>query len=160
MSATFVIRDSAIHGRGAYSTQFISADTRIAEYEGERISFEEGNRRYRARQVDDKPVCEYTFCLDAETEIDGLSGGNDTAFINHGCEPNCVFVREPGRIFIHAKRDISEGAELLLDYKLRLLTPVPPEAMHIFACRCGAPTCRGTMLNLCVASREASEPAR
>lgn len=148
MALPFSLRASAIHGRGGYATRLIPAGTRIGEYAGERIARDEADRRYAARQVNVEPVPEYTFALDDDTVIDGLAGGNDTAFINHSCEPNCRFVREGDRVFVDAIHDIPEGAELTLDYKLRTRVPVPPEAMSMFACRCGAPTCRGSMLKI------------
>lgn len=143
----FVVRDSAIHGRGAFASRSILAGTRVGEYAGERISKEEADRRHEQRQHDGYPAGDYTFALDSDTEIDGLAGGNGTAFINHGCEPNCAFARDDGRVFIDAIRDIPEGAELLLDYRLRTAVPLADDALDIFACYCGAFGCRGTMLS-------------
>ena len=151
MAMPFAVRRSAVHGRGGFATRPIASGSRIGEYAGERISIEEGLRRHALRSEKGE-VGDYTFALDANTVIDGLAQGNDTAFINHGCEPNCRFVREERRVFIDAVRDIPSGAELLLDYKLRPVQAMTPEQMSVFDCHCGAPTCRGTMLSLCEAS--------
>ena len=148
MTLPFVVRSSSIHGRGAFATRFIAAGSRVAEYAGERITKAESLRRFEERQRNGEPPCDYTFGLDSETEIDGLSGGNGTAFINHSCDPNCIFVRDGKRVFVDARRDIPERTELLLDYKLTFDEPVPEERLSEFACRCGAPTCRGTMLRV------------
>jgi SET domain-containing protein len=146
MKLPFVIRSSAIHGRGAFATRFIAAGSRIGEYAGERITKVESLRRFQERHRNGEPDCDYTFGLDSETVIDGLAGGNGTAFINHSCEPNCVFIRAADRVFIDARIDIPKGAELLIDYKLRSDVPMPDERLPEFACHCGAPSCRGTML--------------
>ena len=160
MNMPFEVRRSAVHGRGGFATQMIPAGSRIGEYAGERISNEEGLRRHALRSANGQVAGDYAFGLDADTLIDGLSQGNDTAFINHGCEPNCRFVRNGGRIFIDATRDIPEGGELLLDYKLHPVEPMSPEQLSAFECSCGAPTCRGTMLSVCVASLATSERPR
>ena len=142
----FAVRDSPIHGRGGFATRHISAGTRIGEYAGERITPEESVRRNAAEQADADHPTHYRFELDPGTFIDALSGGNDVRFINHGCEPNCIAVREDDRIYYHACRDVLEGAELLIDYKLGTSEPITEEQREMFVCCCGATACRGTML--------------
>jgi hypothetical protein len=53
---------------------------------------------------------------------------------NHSCEPNMVY----RGLDLVALRDIPAGEELTLDYGL-----IYDDAMPPFACRCGAPHCRG-----------------
>ena len=145
MTSPFIVRDSAVHGRGVFATRAITAGTRIGEYSGERITREEALRRDGALEFNDHPTT-YRFALDDTWLIDASSGGNETRFINHGCEPNCVAVPVKRRIYIDACRDIPDGGELLLDYKLGTLAPPTEEEKRVFACYCGAPSCRGTML--------------
>ena len=57
-------------------------------------------------------------------------------FINHSCEPNVGFA---GNIVLVAMRDIAAGEELTTDYAL---FDDHDEAME---CRCGTPSCRGTI---------------
>ena len=144
----FVVRASPIHGQGGFATRRIPAGTRIGEYAGERITPAESARRNEAEQLFGDHPTFYRFELDADTLIDALSGGNDVRFINHGCEPNCVAVREDDRIYYHASRDIPEGAELLIDYKMATTTPISVEQLRLFACHCGAPSCRGSLLKV------------
>jgi hypothetical protein len=146
MSLPFVVRASPIHGLGGFATQRIAAGTRIGEYAGERISPEESARRNDAEQTGGNHPTFYRFELDPHTLIDALSGGNDVRFINHGCDPNCVAVRVGDRIFYDAKRDIPIGAELLIDYKMSTMAPITEEQRRMFECRCGAPSCRGSLL--------------
>ena len=146
MSMPFIVRDSPVHGRGGFATRHIPVGTRIGEYAGERITPAESARRNDAEQRDGEHPTHYRFELDPDTLIDALSGGNDVRFINHGCDPNCIAVREGDRIYYEACRDIPEGAELLIDYKLSTTTPITEEQRELFDCRCGAASCRGTML--------------
>ena len=145
MALPVVVRDSAIHGRGVFATRALAAGTRIGEYTGERITREEALHRDDDLEFGDHPTT-YRFAIDDIWLIDASTDGNDTRFINHGCEPNCIAVTVAERIYIDACRDIPRGGELLLDYKLATLAPPTDEEKKAFACYCGAPSCRGTML--------------
>ena len=49
-------------------------------------------------------------------------------------------------MFIEAIRSIEAGEELTYDYQIGRDRDDPPNVDQIFACRCGAPGCRGSML--------------
>lgn len=140
----FKARRSRIHGRGVFAARRIRKGTRILEYVGERVSHAEADRRYEARPEDDNHT--FLFIVDRRTVIDAGVGGNEARFVNHSCAPNCETVIKDGRVFIHALRTIQPGEELSYDYQIQREPGDPPEIDEIFACRCGAPTCRGTML--------------
>ena len=53
---------------------------------------------------------------------------------------------EKRRVFIEAIRDIEPGEELGYDYQIGRERGDPPNVDEIYACRCGAAKCRGTML--------------
>ena len=145
-AASFVVRNSAIHGRGAFASRPIQAGEEVGEYTGERITREESQRRFDAGH-DPSDTTTYQYVVDDIWIIDGRVGGNDTRFINHGCSPNCKSVRRDGRIFFHALRDIAEGQELLLNYKLKCGTPASEETKALYACYCGSPECCGTLIS-------------
>ena len=144
MMSSFAVRDSAIHGKGAVATRPIQAGTEIGEYTGERMTFEESRRRFDAGGPDSDTT--YQYVVDDTWIIDGRIGGNDTRFINRSCSPNCKSVRRDGRIFFEALRDIAEGEELLLNYKLAGRSPASEEEKALHVCCCGAPDCRGTLI--------------
>ncbi len=141
-NAYFQVRPSTIQGLGAFATRQIRKSTRIIEYRGERISPEEADRRYD----DDADTYVLLFTVDKTTVIDAGVGGNDARYINHSCEPNCQAITESGRVYIEALRTIRPGDELTYDYRLELPDSNQAEAATLYACRCGAPNCRGTML--------------
>ncbi len=72
--------------------------------------------------------------------------GNEARFFNHSCDPNCESVIEGRRVYIEAIRAIEPGEELTYDYQIQREDDDPPDIDAIFACRCGAPECRKTML--------------
>jgi SET domain-containing protein len=141
----FEVRRSGIHGRGVYATQRIPKGTRIVEYLGDRISHEEADDRYAAKGQDDGHT--FLFVVSDEVVIDAGVGGNAARFINHSCKPNCDTVIEDERVFIEALRTIAPGEELAYEYGLTWESTDDPEELANYACRCGAPTCRGTMLD-------------
>ena len=138
------VRPSKVQGLGAFALASISEGTRIIEYKGERISPAEADRRYDDDASEHPRVL--LFSVDSRTVIDGGVGGNEARFINHSCEPNCAAVTEKKHIYIEALRDIAAGEELLYDYNLTRQDPEAANLADRYACHCGAPTCRGTML--------------
>ena len=88
----------------------------------------------------------FLFIVDKNTVIDAAVGGNDARFINHQCSGNCESAIENRRVFIDAVRDIAPGDELGYDYEIGRDKDDPPNVDEIYACRCGSPKCRGTML--------------
>lgn len=126
-----IIRSSAIHAAGCYTTTDIRRGERVAEYTGPRISKEKADALY-----EDSPVT-YLFGLgDGSTVIDGHC---DTMFINHSCDANCETQEEDGRVWVVAIKDIPAGEEITYDYCLYDGGDDPA------TCNCGAKKCRGTM---------------
>jgi uncharacterized protein len=139
------VRSSGIHGKGVYATQRIRKGTRIVEYLGDRITHEEADDRYEAKGQDDGHT--FLFVVSDRIVIDAGVGGNEARFINHRCAPNCDTVIENDRVFIEAVRTIEPGEELGYEYGLTWESTDDPEELENYACRCGAPNCRGTMLD-------------
>ena len=138
------VRDSALHGLGVFATKRIKKGARVVEYLGERVSHAEADRRYDDKDENDNHT--FLFIVDGRTVIDAGVDGNEARFINHGCDPNCESVIEERRVFIEALRDIAAGEELTYDYQIQREAHDPPNIDVIFACRCGAASCRGSML--------------
>jgi len=88
----------------------------------------------------------FLFAITSRTVLDAAVGGNDTRFINHSCAPNCDAVIEGGRVFIDACKPIAAGAELFYDYSYEREPDAAADVESQYPCRCGAPTCRGTIL--------------
>lgn len=138
------VRRSRVHGRGAFAQRRIRKGTRIIEYLGDRVSHAEADLRYDHKTVDDNHT--FLFIVDRGVVIDGGTNGNDARFINHSCDPNCESVIDDRRVFIEAIRTIQPGEELTYDYQIGRDKEDPPNIDEIFACRCGASACRGSML--------------
>jgi SET domain-containing protein len=141
----FEVRRSPIEGLGAFATRTIPRGTRIGEYTGEYLTEDEVNRRYD----DDTPARATTFLFRVTDSlyVDAERVGGDARYINHSCDPNCEAELEGTRIVIRAIRTIAAGAELTYDYALELEEDPLPSWEALYACRCGAATCRGTMLD-------------
>jgi uncharacterized protein len=138
------VRRSRIHGTGVFAARVLRRGSCVIEYLGERISHAEADRRYAGKDVADNHT--FLFTVDRRTVIDAGVGGNAARFVNHSCEPNCESSIESGRVYIRALRTIRPGEELSYDYQIEHESGDPPDIESIFACRCGAPRCRGTML--------------
>lgn len=142
----FVIKSSKIQGKGAFATRRIPKGVRIIEYLGECIDEAESDIRY----PDDEMGRHHTFLFsigDGSRVLDAGPLDWPAKYINHSCDPNCEAVEEEdGRVFISALKNIAKGAELLYDYAYER-TPEHTEADEkLYACRCGSPKCRGSIL--------------
>jgi SET domain-containing protein len=139
------VRRSGVHGKGVFALRPIAAGEPVIEYTGERITWKEALRRHPHDPKD--PNHTFYFHIDDGHVIDALYGGNASRWINHACEPNCEADEQDGRVFIRALRDISPGEELYYDYGLVIDERYTPKLKKEYACRCGSPICRGTMLS-------------
>ena len=140
----FEVRQSAVHGMGAFALRRIRKGTRIVEYLGERVSHGEADRRYETKDANDAHT--FLFIVDSKTVIDAGVDGNEARFLNHSCSPNCESVIENRRVYIEAIRTIEPGEEMTYDYQIQREEDDPPGIEEVFACHCGFPQCRGTML--------------
>jgi len=138
------VRRSGVHGKGVFALRPIAAGLRVIEYKGELISWKEALRRHPRDPAN--PDHTFYFHIDDRRVIDGGRGGNAARWINHACEPNCEADELDGRVFVHALRDIAPGEELFFDYRLMLEGRHTPQVKQQYACHCGRPRCRGTML--------------
>ena len=135
---------SPIHGRGVFAARAIRKGETIIEYRGRRTTWDEASE---TQTDDDDPYHTFLFSLDDGRVIDAGVRGNAARYINHSCAPNCeTYEDDRGRVYIAARRRIQPGEELSYDYHLEVDGKVGPKLRRAYACRCGAPRCRGTML--------------
>lgn len=152
------VRHSRVHGYGVFALRRIRTGTTVIEYLGERVSHEEADARYQDKDPDDNHT--FLFTVDAKTVIDGGVGGNEARYINHGCDPNCQSTAMAKRIFIEAIRTIQPGEELAYDYQIQRDADDAADVDDVFACRCGAGACRGSMLVAAKKRRKKKPPKR
>ena len=150
MPKKIATRKSAIHGNGMFAVAPIAKGERLIEYKGRRRSHEEVDND---ESGDVESGHTFLFTLDEDWVIDANYEGNSARWINHSCAPNCEAVMEEdeddaraSRVFIEAIRAIRPGEELTYDYGITLAQRHTPRLKKIWACRCGAKDCTGTML--------------
>jgi len=142
----YAVRNSAIHGRGVFATEKIRKGTVILEYKGKRSSVKQALARPDSDP--DDPAHTFLFELDDGNVIDASVRGNAARWINHSCAPNCKpYEYTDGRVYIEARRKIRAGEELTYNYRLKVEGRLSKHERERFACRCGAPECRGSMLD-------------
>jgi uncharacterized protein len=134
---------SPIHGRGVYALKAFQKGVFITELLGERISAAESDRRMELLPADGHT---FFFWVDDDLVIDCSVNGNSARYMNHHCDPNCESVIEDDRVYIYAIRPINPGDELTYDYHLCWTGEEEQAELETYACRCGAASCRGTML--------------
>jgi len=126
-----IIRSSAIHAAGCYTTTAISKGERVAEYTGHRLTKDEADALYKHSPIT------YLFGLgDGSVVIDGHC---TAMFINHSCDPNCESIEEEGHVWITALRNVTPGEEITYDYCFY------DSGEEEAPCNCGSAKCRGTM---------------
>lgn len=126
-----IIRSSAIHAAGCYTTTGIRKGARVTEYTGHLMSKEQADQRYEDSSIT------YLFGLGEGSMV--IDGHAMAMFINHSCQANCESEQVDGHVWIRAIRNIAAGEEITYDYCL--YDGGDDEAI----CNCGAKHCRGTM---------------
>ena len=140
----FEVRSSKIQGKGAFAIRNIRKGTRLIEYLGQRISWRTADKRYDDEKMSRHHT--FLFTVDDKTVIDAAVDGNDARFLNHSCDGNCEAITDRKRIFIEARRNIKTGDELLYDYQYERTDDHTEEDEKFYACRCGSPKCRKSIL--------------
>ncbi len=144
-------RLSPIHGNGVFATQAIKKGERIIRYKGTLRTHDEVDEEYGG---DDENGHTFLFTLNDEYVLDANVSGNVARWINHSCDPNCESEveeddkdrRHKDKVYILALRDIRPGEELTYNYGIVLDEPHTAKLKKLWACRCGAKNCTGTML--------------
>lgn len=116
----------------------------MISYLGQGLTTAQVRRRYRGAAADDPHTL--LFHLGGDRYIDAAVDGNDARFINHSCDPNCDPEVLDGAIWIRSIKNIQPGVELSYDYSLEIEKGASRARRSGYACRCGAASCRGTML--------------
>ncbi len=138
------VRESGIHGKGVYAIRPLKAGDTVLEYKGEIITWQEALDRHP--HDPSQPNHTFYFHLDDGHVIDGKYKGNSAKWINHSCDPNLEAEQDGDRVFLKALRDIDVGEELFFDYGLVIDARMTAKLKKEYACWCGSPKCRGTML--------------
>ncbi len=130
----FAVRVAAsrIDGQGAFAAEAVPARLKIGEIRGESISVQEA--RIRATRSDRIMIVE----LSARKAIDFSKSSDPMRYTNHSCQANAKLVIRNGRVEFYARRAITVGEEITVDYG---------ETHHDgkLACRCGAVGCKGAL---------------
>jgi hypothetical protein len=146
-----VARLSPIHGNGVFADELIRKGERVVRYKGKVRSHKQVDRLYGEKQENGHT---FLFTLNDDYVIDANEDGNVARWINHSCAPNCEAVLEENddgkpkkdKVFIEAIRDIQPGEELTYNYGIVLAEPHTAKLKKLWACKCGAKKCTGTML--------------
>jgi SET domain-containing protein len=129
-----IIRSSAIHAAGCYTTGPIAKGQRIIEYTGQHVTKEVADERYK------DSVVTYLFGIGDGSRV--IDGHGVAMFLNHSCDANCETDEINGRVWIKAIRNIAAGEELVYDYNLYDGDDDP------CICNCGTKQCRGSMYSV------------
>ena len=130
-----IIRSSAIHAAGCYTTTAIRKGTRVAEYTGHRLTKNQADEAYADTHIT------YLFGLGSGRIV--IDGHATAMFINHSCDPNCQTEEVEGRVWIKAIRNIDAAEEITYDYCL-----YDGDEADQAICNCGAAKCRGSMYSI------------
>lgn len=132
MKEFLVVKESSINRLGCFTDKFIPKDHLIGEYQGEIINADEAVKR----EKDMTRSGIYTFWLSEELAVDGYENGNHTKFLNHSCDPSCVYSIADNKILFYASRDIQQDEELTIDYDY-------DADSGLVDCLCSSEICRG-----------------
>ncbi|HSE34501.1 MAG TPA: SET domain-containing protein [Candidatus Paceibacterota bacterium] len=93
-------------GLGLFATKDIRKGKTIIEYIGYVLD----------PSRDDERSNRYIFNVNKKKDIDGSPRWNIARYVNHACRPNSEAIDRGARIFYAAKRNITAGEEITVDY--------------------------------------------
>ena len=145
------VRNSPIHGRGVFAAMDLPAGIKVIRYRGQVITHAQADRKYDGTLETGHT---FLFTLNDRYIVDANVGGNSARWINHSCDPNCestIYVDVNGneredKAWVETLRPIRAGEELTYNYGIVLDVPHTKRMKTLWACRCGAKNCTGTML--------------
>jgi SET domain-containing protein len=150
MPRLYAVKRSSIHGNGVFATRALPEGRTVMRYRGRLLTHAQTNRLF-AGGVESGHT--FLFTLNEQYVLDGDVPGNSARWANHSCEPNCRAVlvehgRDPRKDEIHIEtlRPIKAGEELTFDYGITLDVRHTARLKALWACRCGAASCSGTLL--------------
>jgi len=121
---------SNIHNKGLFARRDIETETILCEYDGPRLSRQEGEALAKEGNV-------YIFGESPKSCIDGSVSWNLARYANHSCCPNSKSQKINGRIFLKAIKPILKGEEITYDYGYSF------KNFNDNPCNCGKPDCVG-----------------
>lgn len=120
------VRQSAIHGFGAFANRVIQPRQLIADLDGQILTVSELARiKQDTRSVIHESLLDYFFmewnCIPDYTNSNRIMARpfrTIYSYLNHARSPNCrIAGKYPGEMLVETIREISDGEELLLDYR-------------------------------------------
>jgi len=131
-SAKTEVRASPIQGRGLFARAAIAAGEIVAVKGGHILSGREWAVLTRELGPAEIQIADDLFIAPVTAE----ARPGAMLYTNHSCEPNIAI---QGQIVFVAMRDIAAGEELTHDWA------TTDDNDDTMACRCGRPSCRGTI---------------
>jgi SET domain-containing protein len=132
LSPKVIVRESSIHGQGLFASEAIRKDEIVAIKGGYVFDRRTRDGLEKTLGPAEVPIADGFFIgPHSESERDG-----SMIFSNHSCDPN---IGVKGQIIFVAMRDIRASEELTHDWA------TTDDEEYEMECRCGAPSCRGTI---------------
>ena len=122
----------------------IPKGTRIVEYLGDRMSHEAADARYEDHDENDNHT--FLFIVDKHTVIDAASAATTRASSITSARATANPSSRTAACSSTRRATSRPAQELGYDYEIGRDKDDPPNVDEIYACRCGSPQCRGTML--------------
>lgn len=127
-------RQSSVNGMGVFATQAFAERELVAVWGGKIYTAEECERLGSVfSHCVTHPVA---LCKGYFLGSENLFEFDDAELFNHSCDPN---IGVQGQVVLLARRPISPGEELLIDYGTLDDSP------YDFDCQCGTKHCRGQL---------------
>lgn len=126
-----IVRKSKIDGEGLFAGEDMK--------KGEFIQFITGKKIVRKNNSpEDSQEIPTWYGMSKYTWID--PGKSIFRYLNHSCDPSVAIV---GIKKLVARRDISKGEEITVDYSM-----TDPDELWDMECHCGSKNCRGTIKSI------------
>jgi len=156
--ALYRVRRSAVHGLGVFAAA-ASARAR-ASWNIWASAFPTAKRTGATKRKSRQDSHTFLFVVDRSVVNRCRRQRQRGAFHQSRLQSKLRVGHDERRVFVEAIRTIRPGEELSYDYAISRDQDDPPDIDTVFACRCSAESCRGTMLKPAARPRKPVRAAR
>jgi len=133
---SYKIKKAGSKGKGLFATRNIKKGEKILHCDLTKL------KSYSLKEIKENPKLQSNHCDYVGHSCYAIDFSS-ASYINHSCDPNCVWKYKTIKIKdLFAMRDIKRGEELTVDMTASAIDQFGNKEFWVMSCKCGSKNCR------------------